>query len=71
MFKWAVIFLIVSLVAGAAGLTNVSVFAKRVSMILFALFFVGFLLLLGFAWMVGEALSAPALLPLAMEISLA
>ena len=68
MFKWAVIFLVISLVAGAAGLTNVSAFAKRVSMILFALFFAGFLLLLGFAWMVGEALSAPALLPLVTEV---
>jgi uncharacterized membrane protein YtjA (UPF0391 family) len=64
MFKWAVIFLIISLIAGAAGLTNISVVAKRISMVLFALFFIGFLLLLGFAWMVGEALSAPMLLSL-------
>ncbi|NWG24428.1 MAG: DUF1328 domain-containing protein [Pseudorhodoplanes sp.] len=67
MFKWAVIFLIISLIAGAAGLTNISAVAKRISMVLFALFFIGFLLLLGFAWMVGEALSAPALLPLLTE----
>ncbi|MGE3145607.1 MAG: DUF1328 family protein [Pseudorhodoplanes sp.] len=67
MFKWAVIFLMISLIAGAIGLTNLSAFAKRIAMVLFALFFIGFLLLLGFAWMVGEALGAPALLPLLSE----
>jgi uncharacterized membrane protein YtjA (UPF0391 family) len=56
MFKWAVFFLVISLVAGAAGLTNISVFAKRISMILFALFFVTFLVLLGFAWIVAQAI---------------
>ena len=39
MFKYAVVFLIISLIAGALGLTNVSQVAKRVSMVLFALFF--------------------------------
>jgi uncharacterized membrane protein YtjA (UPF0391 family) len=38
MFKYAIIFLIVSLIAGAFGLTNVSRVAKRVSMVLFAMF---------------------------------
>jgi uncharacterized membrane protein YtjA (UPF0391 family) len=56
MFKYAVIFLIISLVAGALGLTNVSAIAKRISLILFALFFVAFLILLGFALLVGEAI---------------
>ena len=42
MFKYAVIFLIVSLIAGALGLTNVSQVAKRVSMVLFAMFFLVF-----------------------------
>jgi uncharacterized membrane protein YtjA (UPF0391 family) len=73
MFKYAVIFLIISLVAGAAGLTNISVVAKRISMVLFALFFVGFLILLGFAYMVGEALSQsylPATAPVSIYASL-
>ena len=56
MFKWAIIFLVISLIAGGAGLTNISVFAKRVSMVLFALFFVTFVVLLGFAWMVAQAI---------------
>ena len=57
MFKWAVFFLVISLIAGAAGMSNISVIAKRISMILFAIFFLFFLALLGFAWMIGEALS--------------
>jgi uncharacterized membrane protein YtjA (UPF0391 family) len=64
MFKWAVLFLIISLIAGAMGLTNISQFAKRVSMILFALFFLMFLLLLGFAWLVLGAIDKSVLLAL-------
>ncbi|HRF08470.1 MAG TPA: DUF1328 domain-containing protein [Xanthobacteraceae bacterium] len=57
MFRYAVIFLVLSLVAGAFGLTNISALAKRISLILFALFFLGFLLLLGFAWLVAGAIA--------------
>lgn len=63
MFRYAVIFLVLSLVAGAFGLTNISALAKKISLILFALFFLGFLLLLGFAWLVAGAIApspAPA-----------
>lgn len=62
MLRYAIIFLILSLVAGAFGLTNISALAKKISLILFALFFIGFLLLLGFAWLVAGAIapSAPA-----------
>lgn len=74
MLRYAVIFLILSLVAGAFGLTNISALAKRISLILFALFFIGFLLLLGFAWLVAGALApspAPAtssMLPLMLAV---
>ena len=64
MFKWAIIFLVISLIAGALGLTNVSQFAKRVSMILFALFFLMFLALLLFAWLVLGAIDKSVLLAL-------
>jgi uncharacterized membrane protein YtjA (UPF0391 family) len=49
MFTYAVIFLIISLIAGALGLTNISVVAKRISLILFALFFLMFLAVVGLA----------------------
>ena len=64
MFKWAIIFLVISLIAGALGLTNISQFAKRVSMILFALFFLMFLALLLFAWLVLGAIDKSVLLAL-------
>lgn len=59
MFKYAVFFLVVSLVAGAIGLTNISAAARRISMILFGLFFVGFLLLVGLAVLVDHAMTGP------------
>lgn len=57
MLKWAILFLILSIVAGAVGFTNVSVIAKRIAMVLFALLFIAFVALLVFAWIVGEAIS--------------
>jgi uncharacterized membrane protein YtjA (UPF0391 family) len=68
MFRYAVIFLIISLIAGGLGLTNISVMAKRISFVLFGLFFLIFLGLLGFAWLVGEALSQSSLLPAASAV---
>jgi uncharacterized membrane protein YtjA (UPF0391 family) len=60
MFKYAVFFLIVSLIAGGIGLTNISTIARRISFVFFALFFLGFLALLGFAYLLGEAFEAGA-----------
>ena len=58
MFRWAVICLVISLIAGGLGLTNISVFAKRLSLIFFALFFIGFLALVGFAYLVSSAVQS-------------
>jgi uncharacterized membrane protein YtjA (UPF0391 family) len=60
MLRWAIIFLIISLLAGALGLTNVSQLAKRISLVLFALFLLAFLALVGFAYLVGEAMAGSA-----------
>ena len=65
MFKYAVIFFIVSLIAGAFGLTNVSQVAKRVSMVLFAMFFLVFLALMGFTYLASDGIDRPALAPAA------
>jgi uncharacterized membrane protein YtjA (UPF0391 family) len=62
MLKYAIVFLIISLIAGALGLTNVSQLAKRVSLVLFALFLLAFLALVGFVYLVGEAMAGSALL---------
>jgi uncharacterized membrane protein YtjA (UPF0391 family) len=69
MFRWAVICLIVSIIAGGLGLTSLSGFAKRLSMIFFALFFLGFLALLGFAYLVAGAIDHSELLPALVAVS--
>jgi uncharacterized membrane protein YtjA (UPF0391 family) len=69
MFKYAVIFLVISLIAGALGLTNVSRLAKRISLILFALFFLMFLAIIGLAYLVSEATADPA--PVAATLAFA
>lgn len=59
MIKYAVIFLVISMIAGAIGMTGVSQLARKISLVLFGLFFLGFLLLIGFAVLVDHAVSAP------------
>jgi uncharacterized membrane protein YtjA (UPF0391 family) len=63
MFRWAIICLAISLVAGGLGLTNISLFAKRLSLLFFALFFLGFLALVGFAYLVSSTVNHSDLLP--------
>ncbi|MEX0590044.1 MAG: DUF1328 family protein [Xanthobacteraceae bacterium] len=63
MLRYAIIFLIISIVAGAFGFANLSDIARRISFILFALFFLGFLILLGVALLVTEAVGGAALAP--------
>src|SRR5882762_637570 len=69
MFRWAVICLVISLIAGGLGLTGVSVFAKRLSLIFFALFFLGFLALIGFAYLVSSAVVHSEVVPVLVAIS--
>jgi uncharacterized membrane protein YtjA (UPF0391 family) len=69
MLRWAIIFLVISLIAGGLGLTNVSAFAKKISLILFGLFFLGFLALLGFAYLVAGAVSHSEMLPALVAVS--
>jgi uncharacterized membrane protein YtjA (UPF0391 family) len=56
MLRFAIIFLIISLVAGAFGLINISDIARRISMILFAIFFLLAALLFGMVVLIGEAI---------------
>ena len=56
MLKWAFIFLVVSLIAGALGFTGVARGAASIAKILFAIFLAIFLLLLILALLGGEAL---------------
>ncbi len=59
MLKWALIFLVIALVAGALGLTPIARGAATISKILFALFFIGLVIVVIFvvlAVMAGGAL---------------
>lgn len=69
VLRWAVICLVISLIAGGLGFSGISGFAKRLSMIFFALFFIGFLMLLGFAYLVGSAITHADMLPALVAIS--
>jgi uncharacterized membrane protein YtjA (UPF0391 family) len=56
MLKWALIFLVISLVAGALGFTGVARGAGSIAKILFGIFLAIFIILLIFALLAGEAL---------------
>ena len=55
MLRYAIIFLVISLIAGALGLVNVSTVARRIAMVLFALFFLIAAALFGIVVLVGES----------------
>jgi uncharacterized membrane protein YtjA (UPF0391 family) len=54
MLKWALIFLVISLVAGALGFTGVASGARSIAKLLFGVFIVIFLILVVLAWSAGE-----------------
>jgi uncharacterized membrane protein YtjA (UPF0391 family) len=54
MLKWALIFLVVSLIAGALGFTGVASGAKTIAKILFGLFLLGFIILILLALSAGQ-----------------
>jgi uncharacterized membrane protein YtjA (UPF0391 family) len=56
MLKWALIFLVISLVAGALGFTGVARGAGTIAKVLFGVFLAIFVILLILALLAGEAL---------------
>ncbi len=65
MLKYAVIFLILSLIAGSMGFITVSRVARRISLVLFGVFMLMALLVVGFFVLLEKATSTGAL-PAAM-----
>lgn len=61
MLKFAVVALVISLIAGAIGMTSVSAIAQRISLILFGLFFLGFILLITLALVIDKLMQASML----------
>jgi uncharacterized membrane protein YtjA (UPF0391 family) len=54
MLKWALIFLVVSLVAGALGFTGVASGARTIAKVLFGFFLLAFIVLVLLAWGAGQ-----------------
>lgn len=54
MLKWALIFFVVSLVAGALGFTGVASGARSIAKVLFGIFLIIFIILIILAWSAGE-----------------
>ncbi|MBV9078002.1 MAG: DUF1328 domain-containing protein [Methylobacteriaceae bacterium] len=55
MLKWALIFFIVSLVAGALGFTGIASGARRIAQLLFALFLIIAVVVVVIAFAIGQA----------------
>jgi uncharacterized membrane protein YtjA (UPF0391 family) len=58
MLRWAVIFLIIALIAGLFGFTDVSAASAGIAKILFAIFLIGFFLVVVFGVLLGRRLSS-------------
>jgi uncharacterized membrane protein YtjA (UPF0391 family) len=54
MLKWAVIFFVISLIAGALGFTGVATGARRISIVLFGIFLAIAIVIVLIAWGIGE-----------------
>jgi uncharacterized membrane protein YtjA (UPF0391 family) len=58
MLRWAIIFLVISLIAGGLGFTGIAAGAARMSKILFGVFFALFLIAILLAVLIGDLLSS-------------
>jgi uncharacterized membrane protein YtjA (UPF0391 family) len=54
MLKWALIFFVVSLIAGALGFTGIAAGARTISIVLFGVFLALAILVVLIAWGIGE-----------------
>jgi uncharacterized membrane protein YtjA (UPF0391 family) len=57
MFEYAAIFLLVSLITGTLGMTNLSDVARRVSLAVFAASLLAFLALVSFAFLARDGIA--------------
>lgn len=58
MLRWAVIFLIIALIAGVFGFTDVEAASAGIAKVLFGIFLIGFLLIVVFGMAVGSRISS-------------
>jgi uncharacterized membrane protein YtjA (UPF0391 family) len=55
VLRWAIIFLVISLIAGALGFSGIAAGAKRIAMILFGIFLAIAVVLVIVAVLIGQA----------------
>jgi uncharacterized membrane protein YtjA (UPF0391 family) len=58
MLKWAFIFLVIAIIAGVLGFTDVQIVSATIARILFGIFLFGFLLIVLFGFVLGWGLSS-------------
>ena len=58
MLKWAVIFLVIAIIAGVLGFTDVQIVSVTIARVLFGVFLLGFLLVVLSGFVLGWGLSS-------------
>ena len=58
MLKWAFIFLVIAIIAGVLGFTDVQIVSAMIARVLFGIFLFGFLLIVLFGFVLGWGLSS-------------
>jgi uncharacterized membrane protein YtjA (UPF0391 family) len=59
MLRWALIFLLIAIVAGILGFTDVQIVSATIARVLFGIFLFGFLMILLFGFALGSWLGGP------------
>jgi uncharacterized membrane protein YtjA (UPF0391 family) len=59
MLKWAFIFLIIAIIAGILGFTDVQFVSATIARVLFGIFLLGFLMIVLLGFVLGSWMSSP------------
>jgi uncharacterized membrane protein YtjA (UPF0391 family) len=57
MLKWALIFLVIALIAGVFGFTDVEIVSATVAQVLFGVFLLGFIVIVAVGFFLGSWIS--------------
>ena len=57
MLKWALIFLVIALIAGVLGFTDVEIVSATVAQVLFGIFLLGFIIIVVVGFFLGSWIS--------------
>ncbi len=58
MLRWAIIFLLIAIIAGIFGFADVEAASASIAKVLFGIFMIGFLLIVVFGMAIGSRLSS-------------